>query len=148
MTNPFSWDFLTSVPASDEVLSGWAILFAIVFAGGFLAASVINYRAQSPFISTYFRRRPVQQCMSLAMWIFGIGLFFFLIRLLQINPFTFGERIWMAVMTVLAIVLLLWIAVQVVLATRRGPLPKAASRYSPQGYHAAPTRRPVRRRHT
>jgi hypothetical protein len=29
------------------------------------------------------------------MWVFGTGLFFFLIRLLQINPFTFGEPIWM-----------------------------------------------------
>jgi hypothetical protein len=29
------------------------------------------------------------------LFVFGIGLFFFLIRMLQINPFNFGMRIWL-----------------------------------------------------
>jgi hypothetical protein len=31
----------------------------------------------------------------IGLFVFGIGLFFFLIRMLQINPFTFGLRIWL-----------------------------------------------------
>ncbi|MGI8642782.1 MAG: hypothetical protein ACR2LS_01515, partial [Thermomicrobiales bacterium] len=47
------------------------------------------------YINHGLKRRLIQRIGSIAMIIFGIGLFFFAIRMLQINPFTFGMRIWL-----------------------------------------------------
>lgn len=147
MSDLLSWNYLTSAPATADTLSNLAILYAIVFAGGFLISSIISYRPRTPFVAKYFRRREVAQATSVAMWIFGLGLFFFIIRILQVNPISFGNRFWMVLMAVLAIGLGLWVLIAFARAMRRGPLPKAKPTHSPSGYHAAPTRRPAKRGH-
>jgi hypothetical protein len=95
MPNPFSWDHLTTQPASDEVLNGFTIVYAAVMLLGFVGAAYLHYRPWTKPFGKLFRRRSVLRATFLAMWVFGTGLFFFLIRLLQINPFSFGEPIWM-----------------------------------------------------
>jgi len=147
MSDLLSWNFLTSAPPKTDVLSNAAILFAIVFAGGFLLSSIVAYRPRTPFVARYFRRKQVSRAASISMWVFGAGLFFFLIRLMQIDPITLGNRIWMVLLSVIALVLIVWILVGWVSAMRRGPLPKPKPTYSPSGYHAAPVRRPAKRGH-
>ena len=95
MPNPLTWDHLTTQPASDEVLNGFAIVYAAVMLLGFVVAAYLHYRPWTKPFGKLFRRRSVLHATFVAMWVFGTGLFFFLIRLLQINPFSFGEPIWM-----------------------------------------------------
>ena len=40
-------------------------------------------------------RRMAHRWAAIGLIVFGLGLFFFLIRLLQINPLSFGLRIWL-----------------------------------------------------
>jgi type VI protein secretion system component VasK len=51
---------------------------------------------------------------SILMWIAIVGYFFFIVRWLQINPFSFGNRIWLF-LTLLALLLsmiLIWLQVR------------------------------------
>lgn len=147
MSDLFSWDYLTSAPATADALNNLAIFYAILFAGGFLISSIVSYHPRTPFVAKYFRRRQVTRTANIAMWIFGLGLFFFIIRILQINPLTVGNRLWMILMAVLAIALGVWVVIALARAMRRGPLPKPKPTHSPSGYHASPNRRPAKRGH-
>ena len=108
MDNPISWGYLKTVPGPNEVFGPLAILYLIIFGAGFIF-SVVIYNNQgkqlfsNPVIYRFFRKW--------AGWflvVFGSGLFFFLIRALQINPFTFAMRFWMWVTLIsLAVVTLL-----------------------------------------
>jgi hypothetical protein len=45
------------------------------------------------------------------IWIYMVGLFFFVVRWLQINPFSFGERIWQLLTLMAALIaaaMMLW----------------------------------------
>ncbi|MGH2557435.1 MAG: hypothetical protein ACRDJH_00110 [Thermomicrobiales bacterium] len=96
MDNPFSWDYLTTRPGSNEVFGAFAILFLVIFGVGFLA-SLVNYSGWVPrsVFPNPVLRRMAHHWSVIGLFVFGIGLFFFLIRMLQINPFTFGLRIWL-----------------------------------------------------
>lgn len=94
MRNPFDWDYLTSTPVAGEIFGPFSALFLLLFAAGFIAAAYLYYRPWTGPVGTYLRRKTVRKASTIALWVFGTGLFFFLIRLLQINPFTFGQRIW------------------------------------------------------
>lgn len=95
MTNPFDWDYLTSAPVPGEIFGPFSALFLLLFAGGFIAASYLYYRPWTKPFGVLLRRKTVRKASTIALWVFGTGLFFFLVRLLQINPFTFGLRIWL-----------------------------------------------------
>ena len=95
MDNPFSWDYLTTTPGSNEVFGPFAIVYLFIFLIGFL----ISFMAYAGWMETTVKH-PVLRRMShkdagWALALFSVGLFFFLIRVLQINPFTFGQRIWL-----------------------------------------------------
>lgn len=105
MPNPFDWEYLTTQPSSGDVLNGFTIVYAALFILGFIASAYYYYRPWAPPLGKVFRRRSVVNATGMAMWVFGIGLFFFLIRLLQINPFSFGEPIWMW-LSILAVVVM------------------------------------------
>jgi hypothetical protein len=144
MPNPFSWDYLNTVPPSNDVIDGWSILLLIVFGAGFIVSSLLFYRPGIPPFRGKFRRKAVQFGAGTGMWIFGFGLFFFLIQLLQIDPFTFGRRIWMFLTFVVSICFLVAVAArywQKVEELKATPVaPNSAIRTGP------PHRRPVRRR--
>lgn len=95
MDNPFNWDYLTTVPGPNEVFGPLAVLFLILFGVGF-AISVVLYngwgRAAFPNPVLF---RMARRWAAWGVVVFGLGIFFFVIRAVQINPFTFGERIWL-----------------------------------------------------
>jgi len=108
MDNPFSWDYLTTVPGPDEVWGPFSIAYVVIFVAGFILT-----------LGTYtgwFRgmyKNPVlyQMARRWSGWglaLFSAGLFFFLIRWLQINPFTFGMRIWLWICLGLLLVWIGW----------------------------------------
>jgi len=146
MPNPFSWDYLNTVPPSNDIIDGWSMVCLIVFGAGFLLASNAFYRPGMPPFRGKFGRKSVQFAAGIALWICGAGLFFFLVQLLQIDPFTFGRRIWMF-LTLLAV-----IAFAGVIAWRwwqRSSVQKSTVTATAAGaaiQRPAPHRRPVKRR--
>jgi amino acid transporter len=103
MGNPFSWDSLSTAPGPDQVYDASGIVFLIVFGLGFLVSLVLYNDGAKRFIDHGLKRRLIQRAAGIAMLVFGLGLFFFAIRMLQINPFTFGTRFWLW-LSVLALV--------------------------------------------
>lgn len=149
MDNVFSWDFLTSAPGPDDALSPFSVTFLVFFAVGFIVSTFLYYRPWQPPIGRLFRRRSLRKAMTVAMWVFGIGLFLFLIRLLQINPFTLGNRLWMVLTTIVAVAMVAVFAVRLWQASQNPPAPAPELRIESRGrvpYAPAGGRRPVRRR--
>jgi hypothetical protein len=95
MDNPFSWDYLTTVPETTEVFGPFAIIYLILFGFGFLASIYIYNDGARRYGTNGVQRRAMQRGSGIAMTVFGVGLFFFGIRILQINPFNFAMRIWL-----------------------------------------------------
>ncbi len=95
MDNPFSWDYLTTVPETTEVFGPFAIVYLILFGVGFLAAVYLYNDGARRYGTNGVQRHAIQRASAIAMAVFGVGLFFFGIRILQISPFNFGMRIWL-----------------------------------------------------
>ena len=95
MDNPFSWDYLTTVPGTDEVFGPFAVIYLVVFGVGFLGSVFLYNDGARHYTKNALKRRVIKRGAAIAMTVFGVGLFFFAIRILQINPFTFGMRLWL-----------------------------------------------------
>jgi hypothetical protein len=80
-----------------------AILYLIVFVAGFIVSLAIYNNQGKKLFPNPIMFRLVRRWAGWTSVIFGAGIFFFLIRAIQINPFTFAMRFWMWV-TVLALV--------------------------------------------
>lgn len=147
MTNPFDWEYLTSAPVAGEILGPFSALFLLVFGGGFITAAYLYYRPWTRPVGDYIRRKTVRKASSIALWVFGTGLFFFLIRLLQINPFTFGQRIWIYLCFLAFLIMTLVFAARFRSAREEKLMAQRAQatnrRRTPQ---VKPVSRPVRRR--
>ena len=108
MDNPVSWDYLSTVPGPNEVFGPLAIMYLAVFVAGFIVSLVIYNNYGRGLFANPVMFRLFRKWSGWALVVFGSGLFFFLIRALQINPFTFAMRFWMWVtMLGLAVVLVL-----------------------------------------
>ncbi len=150
MGNVFSWDSLTTAPTPEETLNVFSVFCLVVFAVGFIASTFLYYRPWQPPLGRYFRRRSIRKATTIAMWVFGFGLFLFLIRLLQINPFTLGVPLWMVLTMIVAVVMTAAFAVKV-WQVRGQPLAPSSRTLridapSRAPYAPAGGRRPVRRR--
>ena len=95
MDNPLSWDYMTTVPTPDEVFDPFTIAYVVLFGFGFVLSIILYNGSMRRFANHSLKRRTMRRGSSIAMTVFGIGLFFFGMRALQINPFTFGLAIWM-----------------------------------------------------
>ncbi|HYH12975.1 MAG TPA: hypothetical protein VD789_11520 [Thermomicrobiales bacterium] len=143
MENPFSWDYLTSAPGSGEIFGPLSTLFLIFCAVGLVAGFLLSTRPQIMWSRRLLRVNSTRKWGSIFMWIFSIGMFFFIIRWLQINPFTFGNRIWLYLTALAAIIAVMLMVVQIryeaaVLAEEH----KATQQARAKGIHG---RRPPRR---
>jgi len=95
MDNPFSWDYLTTVPDTDDVFSPFFVVFLILFGVGFLVSIGLYNNLGNRFTAHPLTRRALLRFSGIAMTVFGVGLFFCGIELLQINPLSFGMRLWL-----------------------------------------------------
>jgi drug/metabolite transporter (DMT)-like permease len=147
MRNPFDWDYLTSAPVPGEIFGPFSALFLLLFASGFIAAAYVYYHPWVRPVGEYVRRTTARRAASIALWVFGAGLFFFLVRLLQINPFTFGERIWLYLCLLAFLVMMTVFALR--FRTARKDRLRAIRLQAMTGRRrpvTAPVSRPVRRR--
>jgi cytochrome bd-type quinol oxidase subunit 2 len=104
MDEPFSWDYLTSVPRPDEVFTPFTTAFLLICAIGLLAGYTLYARPEIAWSRRLLRVRTARRWGSILSWVFSLGFFFFLVGWLQINPFTLGERIWLYLTLLAAIV--------------------------------------------
>ncbi len=95
MDNPFSWDYLTTVPGPNEVFGPFAVVFLILFVAGFLISLVIYNDWARKWFGDPVLHRMAKRWSGFGLVLFSLGLLFFLIRWLQINPFDLGMRLWM-----------------------------------------------------
>jgi hypothetical protein len=95
MENPLSWDYLTSFPAQDDIFGPWPMLFLVMCLAGLIAGVVLLTRPGLLSSRRLMRTANAQRWGAVLVWIFSFGIFFFVVGWLQINPFSFGERIWL-----------------------------------------------------
>lgn len=100
-------DWLFERPTSD-IANHWLALLSLAgFAIGLTAAGVLSTRPGLPPFGRKQTRNFVQKACTVVGWITGLGLFFGIIRLLQIDPATLGRPIW---------IVLCWIALVAAIA--------------------------------
>lgn len=127
MDNPFSWDYLTTTPGPDEVFGPFAVIFLLVFAIGFIASVILYSTGGKGIIPDPVLRRLSRRWSGWAVAVFSIGLFFFAIRWLQINPITFGQRIWLWISWLLLFAFIIYVAYD--LRTRYAPAKRSYEEY-------------------
>lgn len=133
-------EWLTTRPSGDEVLDAFTILSLILFGAVLLASGFYSARPWAAPFGKPYSRHFVRTSATLLGWPAGIGLFFLLIRLLQIDPATFGRPIW---------IVLSWIALLAALAyiAMRAPKDRETKRLNKSGHRPSQlARRPVRKR--
>ncbi len=104
MGDAFTWDHMTSVPRPDEVFTPFSALFLVLCAISLLVGYTLYSRPGIMWSRHLLRVRTARRWGSILMWIGSLGIFFFVVGWLQINPFTLGTRIWLY-LTALALVL-------------------------------------------
>jgi predicted transporter len=132
-------DWLTTRPTADEVTNAFAIVSLVVFAIVLIAAGFYAARPWAPPFGEAFSRSFVTRAANMLAWPSGFGLFFLIIRLLQIDPATFGRPIWIVLSWVALIVAVGVIAVV-------APRDRHAKKLRKSGHRPSQlSRRPVRR---
>jgi len=110
MDNPFSWDYMRTVPGPDEVFGPFSIAYLVLFIAGFVLSIVLYNGWAKKWFKNPVLHRMSRKWAGIAIVIFGLGLFFFLIRWLQINPFGLARRYWLW-LSLLALVVLIGYAI-------------------------------------
>ena len=105
MNNPFSWEYMTTAPGTDDVLDIFGIVCLVIFGVGFLVSVLLFNDRAKRFVQHPLKRRLLRRAGGIGTAVFGAGLFFFGIRALQINPFTFGLSIWLWLCLLAALVM-------------------------------------------
>ncbi len=111
MENPFSWDYLTTAPDSSETFGPLSVTTLAVFIVGLVLAIALYNRPTVLSSRRLLRRATARFWGSVFIWISIFGLFFFIVRWLQINPFSFGERLWLFLTILAALIavgIMLW----------------------------------------
>lgn len=98
---------LTAVPYQDEILGPLSIVFLIIFGAGFVAALGLSLRPPARIAAHALHRRLTQRLTSAFMGVFGVGLAFFLMRVLGI-PFL-GWRLWLYVSALALLALIAYV---------------------------------------
>jgi len=90
--NPLSWNYLTDVPARDQIFGPLAITYLAFFALGLLVTVLINNQTRRIFPDNRLHRETLHKITYRAMWGWVTGLVFFGFRVLGLN--FLGWRFW------------------------------------------------------
>lgn len=131
---------LTQVPFQDEILGPLAIVFLIVFGAGFVVALGLSLRPPGRVRAHGLHRRLLQRATSAFMWVFGVGLTFFVLRVLGIP--VVGWRLWLYV-SALALLLLIGYLLYYWRARYPAQLEEYTAQQIKRQYQQANRRRPV-----
>lgn len=109
MGDTFSWDHLSSVPRPDEVFTAFTAVYLALCAVSLLVGFGLYNRPGVMWARHLLRVRTARRWGSILLWIGSLGIFFFVVGWLQINPFTLGTRFWLyltALVWIIAVVLI------------------------------------------
>lgn len=132
-------DVLTTAPGPDDLLSPLALVGFLLFGLVFVVAAFYASKPWSPPVGKSWSRRFVQRSAMILGWISGLGLFFLIIRILGINPASFGEPLWPVLCLVALVLALAWIAV------KQNEDRKAKREHQAHSRSARPKRKTVRK---
>lgn len=102
-------DWLFERPSTDQANHWLALLSLVLFAAGVIASGILATRPAAPPFRSQYTRGFVSRACTLVGWICGVGLFFGIIRLLQIDPATLGRPIWIVLSWIALIAAIGWI---------------------------------------
>jgi uncharacterized paraquat-inducible protein A len=103
--NPFSWEYLTAPVAETEIWGPFSIAFAAIFTIGLLVAIFLNLDSNQRLKDRKLLHRTVQRATWIAIVVFGVGLVFFMFRILQVSALGLHMRIWLYLCALAAVIM-------------------------------------------
>src|SRR4029434_7456509 len=97
------WTWLSTPPGKNEVLDLFGTLCVLLFAPGFVLSAYLTGPGADRWAKDPIQFVGLRYWATIGLWVFGAGLFFIGVRVLQINPLSFGAPIWLIV-SILAVV--------------------------------------------
>jgi hypothetical protein len=89
------WTWLSTPPNKGEVLDAFGVFCLLLFAPGFVASAYLAGIGADRLAKDPVQVAGIRYCASIGLWVFGAGLFFLGVRVMQINPLSFGEPKWL-----------------------------------------------------
>lgn len=89
------WTWLSTPPGKDEVLDLFGVFCLLLLVPGFVVSAYLAGPGADRVARDSVQLAGVRHWASIGLWVFGAGLFFFGIRVMQINPLSFGQPIWL-----------------------------------------------------
>jgi hypothetical protein len=89
------WTWLSTSPNKGEVLNAFGVFSLLVFAPGFVASAYLAGTGADRLAKDPVQLAGIRYCASIGLWVFGAGLFFLGVRVMEINPLSFGEPKWL-----------------------------------------------------
>lgn len=105
VNNPFSWDYLTTPVNETAIWGPFSIAFLLVFGTGLFLAIFFSYDAPKRLKDRQLLLGTIRRGTWIAIPVFGLGLMFFLFRILQISALGLGMRIWLYIFAVAAVIM-------------------------------------------
>jgi hypothetical protein len=94
------WSWLTTPPSTDSVFDAFGTVYFGVFLVGFVISAYLSGSAAETISRNPIQHAGIKHWAAVGLAAFGTGLFFFLVRALQINPLSFAAPLWMVGCTV------------------------------------------------
>src|SRR5687768_11215966 len=89
------WIWLSTPPGKSEVLDPFGPFCLLLLVPGFVTSAYLSGPGAGRLAKDPVQLAGVKYCASIGLWVFGAGLFFFGVRVMQINPLSFGEPKWL-----------------------------------------------------
>ncbi len=80
MNNPFTWEYLTTAPATEDVFDVFGIVCLTIFVLGFVGSLILSNDGGRRFARHPLTRRLLRRAGGMGTAIFGAGLFYMLTR--------------------------------------------------------------------
>ncbi len=98
------WNYLSSVPSSEQTWNPWTIFFLAFFTVGLIATVVLNNSVNRIFGEHRLHRTTLHKITYRAMWGWMVGLAFFVCRYVGLN--FLGWELWLYVSMIAALALM------------------------------------------
>ena len=89
------WTWLFTPAAKGEVVDLFGAFWLLLFAPGYVLSAYLAGPGADRLGKDPVQLAGIRHWASIGLWVFGAGLFFVGVRVLQINPLWFGAPIWL-----------------------------------------------------